>query len=142
MLNVHIDDESGIVFLSPENEIRVSDLDSLANKIDSYIASRGKLNGVLVNLPALPHWESFQAMLNHFRFVRDHYKHVEKIAVVSDVKLAPFMSMLARSFMGADVCYFHSRDSYDARTWLEEHKQTDVDLKTEIRKPGEIRLNP
>jgi hypothetical protein len=38
----------------------------------------------LVEAAAFPGWDSFGAMAAHFRFVRDHHKHLKKIAVVTD----------------------------------------------------------
>lgn len=48
------------------------------------VYSAPMIEHTLVEAAAFPGWDSFGAMAAHFRFVRDHHKHLKKIAVVTD----------------------------------------------------------
>ena len=56
----------------------------LAKTVDAHIEEKGDLAGLIIEVASFPGWESLGAMASHFRFVRDHHKHIKKVGVVTD----------------------------------------------------------
>ncbi len=55
------------------------------------------------SLPTFTGWESFGALVAHFRLIRDHHKYVSKVAVVTDSTLVKLIESLASHFVAAEV---------------------------------------
>ncbi|WP_394817804.1 SpoIIAA family protein [Streptomyces doebereineriae] len=60
----------------------------------------------MIEARAFPGWESFGAMIAHFRFVRDHHEHVARIAVVTDAPTGDIAEHLVSHFVSAEVRHF------------------------------------
>src|SRR6476659_2705420 len=74
----------GILVLRPRDRLEAADFERLAQEVDPYIEANGKLHGILLDAEAFPRWQNFAALVAHLRFVRDHHRMIEKVAVVSD----------------------------------------------------------
>ncbi len=94
MIEYDLDTEHSIVHVRPKSAIEQDDFTKLANAVDPLIEATGDLAGLIIEASGFPGWESFGAFVNHFRFVRDHHKHVKKIAVVTDSALGDFAERL------------------------------------------------
>ena len=94
------------------------DFDSLAAQIDPVITEHGSLSGLLINAEDFAGWENFSALVSHFVFVRNHQRHIHKIAVVSDQPLLGFMPRLVDHFIRAEVRPFAASDKGKALDWL------------------------
>jgi hypothetical protein len=58
------------------------------------------------------------AMVTHFRFVRDHHKHIKKVAVVTDSHIGDFAEHLASHFVSAKIRHFPDGQIEQARQWI------------------------
>ena len=76
MIEYDLDTEHSIVHVRPKSAIEQDDFTKLANAVDPLIEATGDLAGLIIEASGFPGWESFGALVNHFRFVRDHHKHV------------------------------------------------------------------
>jgi hypothetical protein len=84
--------DKGILLVRPSGPLSADDFRKIAVTVDPYIAEKGKLNGVLVEAPSFPGLDSFVGLIEHFRFVRDHHRDIERVAAVTDddfLKIAP-----------------------------------------------------
>ena len=86
--------------------------------MDPFIATAGKLAGIIIETPSFPGWESVGAMAAHFRFVRDHHRRVKKVAVVTDATLGTVAEKLASHFVSATVKHFGAGQTEAARQWI------------------------
>lgn len=118
MLNYSLDSDSGILYLRPGAPLEKNDFESLASKVDPLIEKRGSLAGILIEAPEFPGWENFGALAAHLRFVRDHHKHAEKIAVVTDSPLGAFAERVASHFVAATIRRFPAGQSAEAERWI------------------------
>lgn len=59
-------------------------------------------------------------MLRHLRFIRDHQKLIEKIALVSDAPILDFAPKLARHFVAAQIRHFPADRLDAALDWVAE----------------------
>ena len=42
---------------------------------------RGKLTGLLIEARSFPGWDSFGALIQHLKFLRDHHRKIDRVAV-------------------------------------------------------------
>jgi SpoIIAA-like len=108
----------GILILRPKDRLEAADFQSVAGEIDPYIDANGKLHGILLDAESFPGWKDFAALLAHLKFVREHHRKIEKIAVVSDSSFLSFAPKIASHFVKADVRHFSQSQRDDALRWL------------------------
>ena len=118
MIDHTLDTANAILHLRPRSALEPSDFEQLAKAVDPFIAERGELAGLIVETPGFPGWSSFGAMAAHMRFVRDHHKHIRKIAIVTDSPLGNIGEHLVSHFISAEVRQFSSSDAAAARQWI------------------------
>ncbi len=120
MIAYQLDPSTAVLTIRPQSALQKSDFTELAKTVDPQIEERGDLNGLIVEAPRFPGWDSFGALVTHLRFVRDHHKHVKRIAVVTDSPLGDVAEHLAAHFISADIRHFPAGDVDDARRWVGE----------------------
>ncbi|WNZ58272.1 STAS/SEC14 domain-containing protein [Microbulbifer sp. EKSA008] len=108
-----------ILEVRPVGKLTVEDFQLLAAQVDPIISKRGRIEGLLVNAGDFAGWESFVAMISHFRFIREHQRHIRRIAVVTDNPILRFMPNLACHFISAEVRPFPEEESAQALEWLQ-----------------------
>src|SRR5262245_14666312 len=108
----------GILILRPQGRLEAADFENVAREIDPYIEANGKLHGLLLDAEAFPGWKDFAALLAHLRFVRDHHRKIEKVAVVSDSGFLAVAPKVASHFVRADVRHFPESQREAALAWL------------------------
>ncbi len=118
MIDYQLDKANSILRVRPESSLDKSDFAELAKVVDPEIEAGGALAGLIIDAPHFPGWDSFGALVTHIRFVRDHHKHVKKIAVVTDSHLGDFAERLASHFIAADIRPFPAGQIEQARHWI------------------------
>ena len=122
MLNYELQHDEGILVLHPEDPLEAADFISITSGVDAYLAGHGKLHGVLIHAKSFPGWKDFAAMLAHLKFLNEHIKKIEKVAVVADGTLANIMPDMANHFVHAEVKHFDFASEDAAWLWLNIHK--------------------
>jgi hypothetical protein len=56
--------------------------------------------------------------ITHLQFVRNHHKHIKKVAAVTDSAVASSLPHVAKHFVSADVRHFGFADREAALGWL------------------------
>jgi SpoIIAA-like len=118
MLDYSIMKPEGIVVLKPHGPLSKEDFDGLSAAVDSYLSDHAKVHGVLVQTKAFPGWEDFGGFTAHMHFVRGHHEKVERVAIVTDSKVARVAESLGRHFTSAEVRQFPFPDDVKALNWL------------------------
>lgn len=118
MIEHTLDAIHSILYVHPKTAFQQSDFVELAQTVDPQIAEGRGLNGLVIDAPAFPGWESLGAMAAHFRFVRDHQKHIKKVALVTDSALGTVAQHLASHFVSAQIKHFPAGDTEAARRWI------------------------
>jgi SpoIIAA-like len=111
--------DRGVLILSPVGPLEKIDFERLAEDIDPFIASNGKLTGLMICAKAFPGWDSFGALVSHIKFVKDHHRKIERIAAVTNSEFLKIMPHIAKHFVSADVRQFASDQRTAALAWLE-----------------------
>ncbi len=118
MIEYDLDNEHSILEVRPKSALDKADFVELAKAVDPHIESAGDLAGLIISAPSFPGWDSFGAMVTHLRFVRDHQKHIKKVAVVTDSHLADVAQHLASHFVSAQIRHFPAGQGEQARQWI------------------------
>ena len=122
MIDYALDTTRSILVIRPKGALEEGDFTELAKAVDPLIEKSGGLAGIIIDAPAFPGWKSFGALANHFRFVRDHHKHVKKVALVTDSALGNVAEHLASHFVSAEVRHFPAGELDAAERWIMEHR--------------------
>lgn len=120
MLEFDLNSDSGVLVLKPHGPLKRDDFAPIAEAVDAYIENTGALNGVMIYAKTFPGWEDFGGLMSHLQFVRNHHKHVKKLATVSDSAVLAIMPKIAAHFTSAETQHFDSADLYAAEVWLAE----------------------
>ena len=118
MIEHTLDTAHSILYVRPKSPLEQSDFAALARTIDPYITETEGLAGLIIEVSAFPGWESLGAMAAHFRFVRDHHKHIKKIGVVTDSALGKVAEQLASHFVSAEIRHFSAGELETAKQWI------------------------
>jgi hypothetical protein len=106
MIDYNLDAAHSILYMQPTSALAAEDFIKIAEAVDPHIEATGGLAGVIIEVPKFTGWESFGALVAHFRLIRDHHKSVSKVAVVTDSTLVKLIESLASHFVAAEVRQF------------------------------------
>src|SRR5215472_7012169 len=63
-------------------------------------------------------WEGLAALIEHMRFVRDHHRNVDRVAVVTDSTILSIGPKVAEHFAHPEFKVFRSGEKANALAWL------------------------
>ena len=109
----------GLLVVEPNGRLNVEDFRSVSQTVDPFISANGKLNGLLVDAPSVPGWESFAALVEHLKFVRDHHRKIDRVAIVTDSKILTIAPKIAEHFAHPEFKVFRSGERAAAFAWLQ-----------------------
>jgi hypothetical protein len=118
MIDYELMRPEGILILRPAAPLEATDFEKVTQEIDPHIEANGKLHGILLDAESFPGWKDFAALVAHLRFVRDHHRKIEKVAVVSDSTFLTVAPRIASHFVRADLRHFSHSDRDAALAWL------------------------
>ena len=118
MIEHTLDKAHSILHVRPQARLEQRDFVQLASTVDPYIEEKGDLAGLIIEITSFPGWESLGAMASHFRFVRDHHKHIKKIGVVTNSPLGSVAESLASHFVAAEIKHFPAGEVEAAKQWV------------------------
>jgi hypothetical protein len=118
MIEHSLDTAHSILYVRPKSSLELGDFAELAKTVDGHIEKMGDLAGVIIDAPTFPGWESLGAMVAHFRFVRDHHKHIKKIGLVTDSPVGKVAERLASHFVSAEIRRFSAGELEAAKQWV------------------------
>ena len=118
MIEHRLDGVQSILYVRPKSKLEQGDFAQLTKTVDRHIEEQGDLAGLIIEVTSFPGWEDLGAMASHFRFVRDHHKHVKKIAVVTDSRMGSVAEHLASHFVAAEIRHFPAGELEAAQRWV------------------------
>jgi hypothetical protein len=109
--------DSGVIVVEVNGALRAQDFDDLALTADTWIEAHGNLNGLVIHAREFPGWENLGSFLRHIRFVRDHHRKVQRIALAADSTLATLAPRLSEHFVKVEVKGFGYDELEPAIEW-------------------------
>ena len=119
MIQSDLDEAQGVAVIRPEQMHGLSEVDfkELTDLIDGYLKDHESLRGLVIVAKSFPGWEDFKAFTSHIKFVRDHHRAIQKVALVSDSRLLSAAPNLVDHFVNAKVRSFSFADINQAEAW-------------------------
>ena len=118
MIEHHFDTSDAILHVRPQSSLEKADFEALAKEVDPFIAEQGDLAGLIVEVSGFPGWDSFAAMVSHLKFVREHHKHIKRVALVTDSAIGGVAEHVVSHFVSAELKQFPAGDLDAAKTWI------------------------
>lgn len=118
MIEYDLDTEHSILHVQPKSAFEQDDFTKLADAVDPHIEATGGLGGLIVEVARFPGWKSFGAVVNHFRFIRDHRKRIKRIAVVTDSRAGDIATRVVPHVVSAEIRHFPAGQVEAARQWM------------------------
>ena len=116
MVNVTL--KKNICWVEPLGPLSKDDFIYIASQVDPVIEREGKLAGLVVKTRDFPGWESFSDVIEHFRFIKNHHQFINKVALVTDAKVADILPAVVQHFVKAEVKHFAFDEVERAIKWL------------------------
>ena len=98
MIKFELLKDAGLLIVEPREALTAEDFQVVGQTVDPYITENGKLTGLLIDAPSFPGWESFGALIEHMKFVRDHHRKIDRVAAVTDSKILTIAPKIAEHF--------------------------------------------
>lgn len=126
MLNHELRQDDEILVLHPDGPLEAADFTTLASHVDAYLTGHGALRGVLIRAKSFPGWKDFGALLAHLKFVKEHHRRIEKVAIVADGVFANILPGIGSHFVQAQVQHFELAREDAAWDWLRQDRNAQV----------------
>ena len=117
-LDVSFSDKDKIVTLEPKGELTKDDFKYAKEIIDPLIEKYEKLNGIIIHTKDFPGWASFGALINHLEFIKEHHKHIKKLAFVTNSVVGELAQKVGSHFVNAEVKNFDYEQLDNAKKWI------------------------
>jgi hypothetical protein len=111
--------DQDILVITTQGPLEQADFETIAKKVDPVIISKGKVTGLMINMKSFPGWRNFTAFAAHLKFVKDHHRGIERIAVVTDSGLLKIIPGIAGYFVHPKIRVFGFKQKKQALSWLE-----------------------
>ena len=121
MITHELDKERMLLHVHPIGSLQKGDFEAIVRTVDPFIEKEGKLNGLVIESRHFPGWESFGAMIEHFKFVRNHHAHIERVALVTDSRLGDVAERIGSHFVSAEIRHFPSGQLDAAEEWASQN---------------------
>ncbi len=118
MLFYEILHDDQLIILEPRGPLSEEDFRRLTEDVDRFLEQHSILKGLLIHTREFPGWEDLTGLISHLRFVRDHHRQVEKVALASDSTLASIAPKLVEHFVSAEIRRFEYEQKEQALKWL------------------------
>ena len=118
MLDHTIDADYAILTVTPHGELAAADFKKLTDVIDDYNARHAPLQAVMILTEHFPGWDSFGALFEHLKFVRQQRDQIKKVAAVTDSGFLAVMPHVVDHFIQAEVRHFDYQNKQQALDWL------------------------
>lgn len=118
MLEITDDDAHDCLLLEPSGSLSEADFRRLTERFDARVHATDRVPNLVIHADGFPGWKDFGAMLSHLRFIRDHHRMIQKVALVSDARILDFAPKVASAFVAARIRHFPAGALDDALAWV------------------------
>jgi hypothetical protein len=118
MLHHEIDSGNGILTVTPSGELSATDFKQLTDVIDDYNSLHEPLQALMILTEHFPGWDSFGALFQHLKFIRQQRDQIKRVAAVTDSGFLTVMPHIVDHFIKADVRHFAYTEKAQALEWL------------------------
>ena len=117
MIDYHLDPATAVLTLHPKSGCRKATSSNSVKPSTRRSRSTAISSGPHPGRRQVPGWDGFGALVTHMRFVRNHEKHVKRIAVVTDSHLGDVAEHLTAFRFRGDQA-FPAGEMEQACSWI------------------------
>jgi len=110
--------DGNLVALNFDGKISHEEFEALEPMIDAQIEKDGGEICLLLDLTDFEGYEDLHALWEHFVIVKNHHKHVKRVAIIGEEDWERRFAKLAAQFTLADVGYYAPAKMAEAIEWL------------------------
>ena len=118
-LNISFNIKTKTVILEPLGALNKDDFIEAKELVDPFIEKNGKLNGIIIYTKDFPGWKSFGAFVSHLEFIKEHHKHIKKLAFVTDSFVGDLGEKIGSHFVSAEIKNFDYNQLQEAKDWID-----------------------
>ena len=119
MIEFELLQDAGVLVVEPKSALTADDFHAISSTVDPHIRENGKLTGLLIEAPSFPGWDSFGALIDHFKFVYDHHRNIDRVAAVTDAAFLKIAPTIAQHFAHPEIKVFAGGERVKALEWLQ-----------------------
>ncbi|HEX4447270.1 MAG TPA: STAS/SEC14 domain-containing protein [Polyangiaceae bacterium] len=109
--------DCGVLLVQPVGPLRAADFDIIAQAIDPWRESRGRLRGLVIQTREFSGWENVAGFIHHVQFVRDHHHAVRRVALATDIAVPQVEPGLVNCLIRAELRLFERHELRRAVGW-------------------------
>lgn len=109
--------EGNILQVKISGLLSEADFPALAAQVDPIFRKTGSVR-LLADATEFAGWADMDAAAKHFRFVRDHEKKVERIALIAGHAWQHWLAGMASAFVHPEIKVFNAPEAAEAQSWL------------------------
>ncbi len=117
MLHHELNEDEGILIVTPEAPLAAQDFQELARVVEPYIEKKGSLAALVIEAQSFPGWQDFAGLVSHLRFVSHHHRKIRRVVVISDSKVLSAAPHLVKHFVAAEIKQFPADERQSALDW-------------------------
>ena len=110
-------EHENLLVVRASGKLTKDDYAALLPKVDQLITEHHKIN-ILFDMHDFHGWE-VAAAWEDTKFAFDHFRDIERLAVVGEKPWQKAMAVICKPFTQAEVRYYTHEQSDQARQWLE-----------------------
>ena len=118
MLHHHFIEKAGLLVLRPDGELTEPEIAGLRSAVEAYLSDHKDIHGLLIDAQSFPGYDGISSFVSHVKFVAEFHKKIEKVALVSDAKVADLADFMARTFVHQNFRHFPYAERDAALEWL------------------------
>ncbi|MCE3554638.1 STAS/SEC14 domain-containing protein [Pseudonocardia sp. RS11V-5] len=116
-IQVALDETTGVATAEVSEALRIEDFESLAAAVDPWMARHGELRGLVLHVRSVPGWTSLGSVVRHVQFVVGHQGKIGRVALATDIPVAPAVASVAGYVVHPQVHVFPYADLAAAQVW-------------------------
>ena len=107
-------DDRNILVITADGPLADADFERFADQIKATGTMR-----LMLKAASFPGWDSFEAFVAHLKFVSEHHRQIERIAIVTDSEFLKIMPRIASMLVHPRIRQFDVGETDEAVAWLE-----------------------
>ena len=116
MIKTEVISANALRIIAPD-KLKTEDFRQIAPQIDSLISQYGKIR-LLIDASGFNGWENIAAFENHARFIKNHQKKVERIAVIAGHDWQHWLVSAVRMFLYPEIRAYDKSHESEALRWI------------------------
>ena len=112
-------DDRNILVVITEGPLEEVDFERFAEQIDTNGTAKSRPTRLMIRTESFPGWDSFEAFVAHLKFISEHHRQIERIAIVTDSEILKIMPHIASLLIHPKIKQFDLRETDAALAWLE-----------------------